>query len=252
MLCIPAPCDSSRDSSPHHPRGYGGGRGGRQGGSHSPSQGRTASPALASCLLGGSGCGHPRWLHGHPRRHQPPLLPWARPAAGAGGKDGGMRAWWTFLAPSRPRSLQRRGRMGRRVTYLLPGIASSRGLHGGFELGRVQVPPHPSASKGSRVLQGRIWGSRAAGRAVLQAQGQLEAAALGQGCQGQVKGQGQGGPPLPPARHSPPPLPLWAGKDRHRSAAMRYGGAGQTVSGAPRSTGARQPVCRPAGGGGGS
>ena len=36
---------------------------------------------------------------------------------------------------------------------------------------------------------------------------------------------------------------------------MRQGGAGQhvgqTVSGAPRSTGARQPVSRPAGGGGG-
>ena len=36
---------------------------------------------------------------------------------------------------------------------------------------------------------------------------------------------------------------------------MRHGGAGQrvgqTVSGAPRSMGVRQPVCRPAGGGGG-
>ena len=35
---------------------------------------------------------------------------------------------------------------------------------------------------------------------------------------------------------------------------MRHGGAGQrvgqTVSGAPRSTGVRRPVCRPAGGGG--
>ena len=43
---------------------------------------------------------------------------------------------------------------------LLPGITSSRGLQGGFELGRVQVPPHPSTNRGSRVLQGRIWGSR--------------------------------------------------------------------------------------------
>ena len=43
---------------------------------------------------------------------------------------------------------------------LLPGTASSRGLQGGFELGRIQVPPHPSANRGSRVLQGRIWGSR--------------------------------------------------------------------------------------------
>ena len=51
-----------------------------------------------------------------------------------------------------------------------------------------------------------------------------------------------------------PPPPSVGGQDRHRSAAMRHGGAGQhvgqTVSGAPRSTGARQPVCRPAGGGG--
>ena len=132
-----------------------GGEGRAAGGwvSHSPSHGRTASVALASCLLGGGGCGHPRWLHSQPQHHRPaPLLPWARPAAGVGGNDGGARAWWTFLAPSRPRSLQRRGRMGHRVTYLLPRIASSRGLRAGFELGRVQVPPQPSASRGSRVL----------------------------------------------------------------------------------------------------
>ena len=46
------------------------------------------------------------------------------------------------------------------MTHLHPGIASSRGLQGGFALGRVQVPPHPSASTGSRVLRGKIWGSR--------------------------------------------------------------------------------------------
>ena len=128
--------------------------------SHSPSHGRTASVALASCLLGGGGCGHPRWLRRRPRLHcPPPLHLWARPAVGAGGREGGARASRTFLAPSRPRSLMRRGRMGHRVTHLHP--TSSRGLQGGFGMGRVEVPPHPSATRGSRVLQGRVWGSRA-------------------------------------------------------------------------------------------
>ena len=70
-----------------------------------------------------------------------------------------MRASRMFLAPSRPRSLMRRGRMGHRVTH--PHPASTRGLQGGFGMGRVEVPPHPSATRGSRVLQGRVWGSRA-------------------------------------------------------------------------------------------
>ena len=82
-----------------------GGEGRAAGGwvSHSPSHGRTASVALALCLLGGGGCGHPRWLRRRPRLHcpPPPLQLWARLAAGAGGKDGGARALRTFLAPSR-------------------------------------------------------------------------------------------------------------------------------------------------------
>ena len=51
-----------------------GGEGRAAGGwvSHSPSHGRTASVALASCLLGGGGCGHPRWLRRRPRLHCPP------------------------------------------------------------------------------------------------------------------------------------------------------------------------------------
>ena len=58
--------------------------------SHSSGHGRTASVALASCLLGGVGCGHPRWLRRRPRLHcLPPLQPWARRVAGAGGRDGG-------------------------------------------------------------------------------------------------------------------------------------------------------------------
>ena len=60
--------------------------------------------------------------------------------------------------------------------------------------------------------------------------------------------------PLSPRRGAAPPPPSVGGQDRHRSAAMRHGGAGQrvgqTVRGAPRSAGMRQPVCRPAGGGG--
>ena len=67
---------SSRGSNPHHPRGYAGGGGGAGGGvSHSPSNGRPASVALASCLLGGGGCGHPRWLRRRPQLHCPPPPP---------------------------------------------------------------------------------------------------------------------------------------------------------------------------------
>ena len=51
-----------------------GGEGRAAGGwvSHSPSHGRAASVALASCLLGGGGCGHPRLLRRRPRLHCPP------------------------------------------------------------------------------------------------------------------------------------------------------------------------------------
>ena len=108
--------------------------------SHSSIDGRKASVALASCLLVRGGCGHPRWLHRRPRLHYPsPLQLWGRPAAGAGGRDGGARAPRTFLAPSRPRSLMRRWRIGQRVTKLQP--ASTRGLRGDFGMGRVEVAP---------------------------------------------------------------------------------------------------------------
>ena len=121
--------------------------------SHSPSHGRTASVALASCLLGGGGCRHPRWLRRRPRLHcPPPLQLWARPAAGAGGRVGGARASRTFLAPSRPRSLMRRGRMGHRVTHRHP--ASSRGLQGGLGMGRGAAPPLSDQGRQGAVGQG--------------------------------------------------------------------------------------------------
>ena len=242
----------------------GGGAGGR-GVGQSQSQPRANS-------LSGSGLMSPggRWLRAPPLAASsattvlpPPLHPWARPAAGAGGKDGGARALRTFFAPSRPRSLMRRGRMGHKVTHLHPGIASSRGLQGGFGLGRVQVPPHPSASSGSRMLQGRIWGSR-----VLQGilwcrhRGSLRLLLWVRGVRGRAGGRDRvvplppwRGAPRPPGAAQSPPPPSVGGQDRHRSAAMRHEGArqrvGQTDSGAPRSTGVRQPVCRPARGGGG-
>ena len=203
----------------------------------------------------------------------------------------------------------RRGRMGRRVTHLRP--ASGRGLQGGFGMGRVEVPPHPPATRGSRVLQDRVWGSR-----VLQlflwyrhggSQGLLSWIRGVRGLQG---GHGMGRaevPPhpsairgsrvlqggvwgsrllrlflwcrhrgsqrllpwvrgvrdrarvrdrvvlLPPRRGAAPPPPSVGGQGGRRSAAVRHGGAGQrvgrTVRGAPRNAGMRQPVCRPAGGG---
>ena len=67
-----------------------------------------------------------------------------------------------------------------------------------------------------------------------------------------VSGTGWSTSPPGAAQPPPPPAPSVGGQGRHRYAAMRQGVAGQqlgqTVSGAPRSTGARQPVCRPAGG----
>ena len=139
---------------------WGGGGGGREVGRSQP-QPRVDSLNGSRLMFPGG------WLRAPPLAVQPatashpPPLPWARPAGGggAGGREG-ARAWWTFLAPSRPRSLQRHGQKGHRVNPLLPGMASSRGLQGGFELGRIQVPPHPSADRGSTVLQGRVWGSR--------------------------------------------------------------------------------------------
>ena len=176
--------------------------------------------------------------------------PHSRPAAGAGGRDGGARAWWTFLAPSRPCSLQRRGQMGHRVTSLFPGIASCRGLQGPG----ASPPLHEQGQHGAA---GQDLGQpSAAGRAVLQTQGQPEAAALGQGCQGQGQGR-QGGPPLPPAQRSPPPpppLPPWAGRAGTGARQCDKGGQGSTwgrPSAAPLTAQGRgSPSVGPGGGGG--
>ena len=145
---------SSRDSNPHHPRGYAGGWGADGGGVGQPQP--QSQPRATS--LSGSGLISPggRWLRAPPLAASsattslppPPLQLWARPAAGAGGRDRGAQALRTFLAPSRPRSLMRRG------------MASSTELQGGFGMGRVKVPQHPSVIRGSRMLQGRVWGSR--------------------------------------------------------------------------------------------
>ena len=226
--------------------------------SHSSSHGRTTSVALASCLQQGGGRGHPRWLRRRPRFHcpPPPLQPWARPAAGARGKDvrasladvfgsisaalvAAARADGTQGDPPPPRDREQQGAAGWLRAWQGPGASL------------------PFSDQGQQDAAGQDVGQQsAAGHWVVQEQGQPEAAALGQGCQGQGQGQGQGGSPPPPgAVHPPPPPPSVGGQDRHRRAAMRHGGAGQRVgqtdSGAPCSTGVRQPVCRPAGRGGG-
>ena len=156
---------SSRDSNPHHPRGYaGGGAGGGGVGQPQPQSQPRATSLSGSGLISPGG----RWLRAPPLAASsattslppPPLQLWARPAGGAGGRDRGAQALRTFLAPSRPRSLMRRGRMGLRVAHPHPGIASSKELQGGFGMDRVKVPPHPSVIRGSRMLQDRVWGSR--------------------------------------------------------------------------------------------
>ena len=220
----------------------------------------------------------------------------------------------------------RRGRMGLRVAHPHPRIASSKELQGGFGMGRVKVPPHPSVIRGSRMLQDRVWGSRVLqgrdwGSRMLQGkvwgsrmlhgsvwgsrmlQGRVWGSRVLQGrdwgsrmlqgkvwgsrmlhgsvwgsrmLQGRVWGsrvlQGNLGcrhrgsqrlllwarvrdrvvPPSPRHDAAPPP-PFLGGEHGRRSAAVRLGGAGQrvgqSVRGAPRSAGVRQPVCRPTGGG---
>ena len=94
----------------------------------------------------------------------------------------------------------------------------------------------------------------AAGRSVVQAQGQPEAAALGQGCQGQGQGRGQGGPAPPLARHSPPPppLPSWGGSTGAGARQCDSGGQGSAwgrPSGAPLAAqGCGSPFAAPRGG----
>ena len=77
----------------------------------------------------------------------------------------------------------------------------------------------------------------------------------GSGVSGTGPGSGTGQFRSPPRRGAAPLPPSVGGQGGCRSAAVRHGGAGQrvgqTVRGAPRSAGMRQPVCRPAGGGGG-
>ena len=120
-------------------------------------------------------------------------------------------------------------------------------------MGRVEVPPHPSAIRGSRMLQGRVWGSRVlqdnlwcrhrgSQRLLLWVRGVRDRARV----RDRVV-------LLRPRHGAAPPPPSVGGQDRHRSAAVRHGRAGQrvgqTVRGAPRSAGVQQPVCRPVGGG---
>ena len=111
------------------------------------------------------------------------------------------------------------------------------------------MPPHPSAIRGSRMLQGRIWGSR-------MLQDVLWCRHLGQGCQGQGQGQGQGGFPHPPGTaQPPPPLPPWAG--RAGTGARQCGTRGQgSAWGRPTAAplaaqGCSSPSADPRGGGGG-
>ena len=82
--------------------GIWGWRGGAVGGwvSHSPSHGRTASVAQASCPVGGGGCGHPRWLCSRLRHPCPPPshghVPRLGQGAGKGAREPGGHFWHHF------------------------------------------------------------------------------------------------------------------------------------------------------------
>ena len=106
---------------------------------------------------------------------------------------------------------------------------------------------------GSRMLQGRVWGSRVLqGNLWCRLRGSQRLLLWVRGVRDRARVGDRVVPP--PLRHgAAPPPPFVGGRHRRRSAAVRLGGAGQrvgqTVRGAPRSAGVRQPVCRPAGGG---
>ena len=127
----PSLSHSSRDFSPHHRRGYGGGGGGRRGGGSAsatvPATGDQPQwlwPYISwGAVVAGTPAGR---VVSHNFTAPPSLQLWVRPAAGAGGRDRGAQALWTFLAPSRPRSLMRRGRMGLRVAHPHPGSRAAR------------------------------------------------------------------------------------------------------------------------------
>ena len=132
---------------------------------------------------------------------------------------------------------------------LLSWIRGVRGLQGGHGMGRAEVPPHPSAVRGSRVLQGGVWGSRLL-RLFLwcRHRGSQRLLPWVRGVRDSARVRDRVVPLRPP-----PPPPSVGGQGGRKSAAVRHRGAGQrvgqTVRGAPRNAGMRQPVCRPARGG---
>ena len=137
---------------------------------------------------------------------------------------------------------------------LLSWVKGVRGLQGGHGMGGVEVPPHPSAIGGSRELQGGDWSGRLLHLFLwCRHRGSQRLLPWVRGVRNVARVRDRV-VPLPPRRGTAPPPSLRgrAGRAQERGSAPRGGAgqhAGQTVRGAPRSAGMRQPVCRPAGGG---
>ena len=309
----PSLSHSSRDFSPHHPRGYGGGGAGDGGvGQPQPQSKPRASSLSGSGLISPGG----RWLRAPPLAASsattslPSPSPTMGTSRGGGGGQGRGRASLADVFGSISAALldaaradgsqgdpppphERQGAAG----WLRDGQgrgasppprdqgqqgAAGQGLgqQGAASLSVVQAQGQPGAAVLDQGCQGAAGWPRdgqgrgaspplsdqgqhaAAGRGlgqhtaaplfVVQAQGQPQAAPLGQGCQGQGQGRGQGGSAPPPARRSPPPsLRGRAGRAQERGSATRGGRAahGADRQGRPaqrRNAAARLP---PRGGG---
>ena len=138
-----------------------------------------------------------------------------------------------------------------------PGAAAlgqgCQGAAGWLRDGQGSGASPPLGDQGQRGAAGQGPGQQAAADfSVVQAQGQPEAAALGQGCQGQGQGQGQGGSAPPPARRSPPPsLRGRAGRAQERGSATRGGRAARGADRQGRPAQRRDAAARlpPRGGG---
>ena len=309
----PSLSHSSRDSSPHHPRGYGGGGAGDGGvGQPQPQSQPRASSLSGSGLISPGG----RWLRAPPLAASsattslPSPSPTMGTSRGGGGGQGRGRASLTEVFgsisaalidaaradgsqgdPPPPRERQgaagwlrdRQGRgaspppsdqgqqgaagqgLGQQGAAAL-SVVQARGQPGAAVLdqgcqgaagwprdGQGRGASPPLSGQGQQGAAGRGLGQQAAAPlSVVQAQGQPEAAALGQGCQGQGQGQGQGGSAPPPARRSPPPsLRGRAGRAQERGSATRGGRAARGADRQGRPAQRRDAAARlpPRGGG---
>ena len=228
---------SSRDSSPHHPQGYGGGGGPRGGGSATvPATGEQPQWLWPHFSWGAVVAGTPAGcVVGHDFTAPPPP-PTMGTSRGGGGGQGRGRASLAEVFGSISAALIDAARAdGTQGDPSPPRDASSRGLQGGFGMGRIEVPPRPSATRGSRMLHGRVWGSRVLlDNLWCRHRGSQRLLLWVRGVRDRARVRDKVVPPPPPGTAQPPPprsLCGRAGQAQERGNATR---GGRAVRGADR------------------